>query len=108
MITAGDIEQIKRHQQERNAKSKTFDKSSQRTDNNTKASLTEVFDTELYEANNGDRFEGYSTTVVEDDDEDMPDVGGRKLIGQYTADKRDDERVCTRRRRSSSRKNRRK
>jgi len=85
----GDIEQIKRHQQERNAakSSKAFDKSTQRTDSSTKASLTEVFDTELYGHSNENKFDGYSTEIVEDDDEDMPDAGGRKLVGQYTATK---------------------
>lgn len=89
------FDEVRRLQQERNALaagkkgSKTFDPSNQRTDVSTKASLTESFDTELYERNNGDKFAGYNTTIaVDGDDDDMPDADGdssRRLIGQYTA-----------------------
>lgn len=89
------FDEVRRLQQERNALaagkkgSKTFDPSNQRTDISTKASLTESFDTELYERNNGDKFAGYNTTIaVDGDDADMPDADGdssRRLIGQYTA-----------------------
>lgn len=89
------FEEVRRLQQERNALaggkkgSKTFDPSNQRTDVSTKASLTESFDTELYEHNNGDKFAGYNTTIaVDGEDDDMPDADGdssRRLIGQYTA-----------------------
>jgi len=91
-----DFEKIRRLQQERNAASagkkgsKTFDVGSQRTDNSTKASLTESFDTDLYERNGGDKFAGYSTSIaVNDDDEEMEDAeaGSRRLVGQYTATK---------------------
>lgn len=89
------FEEVRRLQQERNALaagkkgSKTFDPSNQRTDVSTKASLTETFDTDLYERNNGDKFAGYDTKIaVDGEDDDMPDADGdssRRLIGQYTA-----------------------
>ena len=89
------FEEVRRLQQERNAAaagkkgSKTFDPSNQRTDSSTKASLTESFDTELYDRNGGDRFSGYDTSIaVNGDDEDMPDAeDSRRLVGQYTATK---------------------
>lgn len=71
--------------------SKTFDPSNQRTDVSTKASLTESFDTELYERNGGDKFAGYNTSIALDgDDDEMPDADDdntRRLVGQYTATK---------------------
>ncbi|SLM34381.1 Splicing factor 3B subunit 1 [Lasallia pustulata] len=89
------FEEVRRLQQERNALaagkkgSKTFDPANQRTDVSTKASLTESFDTDLYERNNGDKFAGYNTTIaIDGDDDDMPNADGdasRRLIGQYTA-----------------------
>ncbi|KAI9835149.1 MAG: U2 snRNP component prp10 [Sarea resinae] len=94
-MSDADFETIKRLQAERNAASagkkgsKTFDPSSQRTDVSTKASLTESFDTDLYERNGGDKFAGYNTSIaVDGDDDDMPDAevdNSRRLVGQYTA-----------------------
>ena len=89
------FEEVRRLQQERNAAaagkkgSKTFDPSNQRTDSSTKASLTESFDTELYDRNGGDKFSGYDTSIaVNGDDDDMPDADdSRRLVGQYTATK---------------------
>ena len=63
------FEEVRRLQQERNAAaagkkgSKTFDPSNQRTDSSTKASLTENFDTELYDRNGADKFSGYDTSL---------------------------------------------
>lgn len=94
-VTA-DFNTIRRLQAERNAQSagkkgsKTFDTSSQRTDVSTKVSLTDTFDTDLYDPSNGsDKFAGYHTSIAADgDDEDMPDVDdSRRLVGQYTATK---------------------
>lgn len=89
---AADFEAIKRLQQERNAAaagkkgSKTFDPANQRTDNSTKASLTESFDTDLYGRNGGGKYDGYLTSIPANDDEDMEDADeGRRLVGQYTA-----------------------
>ena len=92
-----DFEEVKRLQQERNAASagkkgsKTFDLNNQRTDSSTKASLTESFDTSLYDRNGGDKFAGYDTSIaVDGDDDEMPDANGdnsRRLVGQYTATK---------------------
>ncbi|KAK8205579.1 U2 snRNP component prp10 [Zalaria obscura] len=91
-----DFETIKRLQQERNAAgkkgSKTFDPSTQRTNNSTKASLTEAFDTELYGNGAVDKYAGYNTSIAvnDDDDQDMDDADGddgRRLVGQYTATK---------------------
>ena len=91
------IEEIRAAQAARNAAaagkkgSKTFDPSNQRTDVSTKASLTESFDTELYDRNGGDKFAGYNTSIaVDGDDEEMEDTNGddsRRLVGQYTATK---------------------
>ena len=95
LISAADFETIKRLQQERNAAvagkkgSKAFDTPGQRTDNSTKASLTESFDNTLYERDGGNKFEGYNTTIPTDgEDDDMFDATGdgtQRLIGQYTA-----------------------
>ncbi|CUS09002.1 unnamed protein product [Tuber aestivum] len=90
-----EFEEIKRMQQERNAmksKSKAFDPSTQRTDNTTKAALTETFDTTLYDRANGDKFAGYNTSIpANDDGDDDVDMDGgdgtRRLVGQYTASK---------------------
>ena len=94
---SADFDAIRRLQAERNATaagkkgSKTFDPSNQRTDVSTKASLTESFDTVLYERDGGDKFAGYNTSIaVNGDDEEMADPngdGGRRLVGQYTATK---------------------
>ncbi|KKY18800.1 putative splicing factor 3b subunit [Phaeomoniella chlamydospora] len=90
------FETVRRLQQERNAHaagkkgSKTFDSASQRTDVSTKASLTENFDTALYDAESSNRFAGYDTSIPADgDDDDMEDGAdsGRRLVGQYTATK---------------------
>ena len=89
-----DFEQVRRLQAERNAQaagkkgSQTFDAASQRTDSSTKASLTEVFDKDIY-GGNGDKFAGYHTSLPADgEDEEMPDSDtGRRLVGQYTASK---------------------
>jgi splicing factor 3B subunit 1 len=93
MTTAAEIEAVRRLQAERNAAaaakkgSKTFDPSSQRTDVSTKASLTETFDTTLYEREGSDKYAGYHTSIpVDGEDEDMPDADqGHRLVGQYTA-----------------------
>jgi splicing factor 3B subunit 1 len=93
MLSTADIEAVRRLQAERNAAaagkkgSRTFDPSGQRTDNSTKASLTESFDTSLYEREGADRFSGYDTSIaVNGDDEEMEDAnGGHSLVGQYTA-----------------------
>ena len=92
-----DFEEVKRAQQERNAVSagkkgsKTFDPANQRTDFSTKASLTETFDTQIYDRNGGDKFAGYHNSIsADDEDEEMEDGGAdtsRRLVGQYTATK---------------------
>ncbi|KIW11014.1 hypothetical protein PV08_10313 [Exophiala spinifera] len=91
--SAADFETVRRLQAERNSQaagkkgSKTFDPSSQRTDSSTKVSLTENFDTSLYDRDGGDKFAGYHTSLpVDGDDEEMSDADdSRRLIGQYTA-----------------------
>ncbi|CAD6445739.1 55d9bb9e-61ac-491f-9234-89ff3bb8466c [Sclerotinia trifoliorum] len=91
-----DFETIRKLQAERNAASagkkgsKTFDPSSQRTDVSTKASLTESFDTSLYERDGVDKFAGYNTSiaVTDGDDDEMEGADtSRRLVGQYTASK---------------------
>ena len=96
-MSESDFAEVKRLQQERNAAavgkkgSKTFDPSNQRTDVSTKASLTESFDTDLYERNGGDKFAGYNTEIaIDGEDDQMVDLGddrSRRLVGQYTATK---------------------
>ncbi|KAF2498513.1 U2 snRNP component prp10 [Lophium mytilinum] len=92
-----DFETIRRLQAERNAASSgkkgsnAFDPSTQRTDTSTKASLTESFDTELYERAAVDKFAGYNTSIAinddDDDNQDADELNGRRLVGQYTATK---------------------
>ncbi|KAL2840693.1 putative splicing factor 3B subunit 1 [Aspergillus pseudoustus] len=92
-MSDADFEAVRKLQAERNAAaaakkgSRTFDPSNQRTDNSTKASLTESFDTTLYDRDGADKYVGYSTSIaVDDGDEDMEDAdGGHRLVGQYTA-----------------------
>src|SRR6187402_1711792 len=93
-MSNSDFETIRKLQAERNAASaskkgsKTFDPSSQRTDVSTKASLTESFDTTLYERDGGDKFAGYNTSIAVvdgDDDVEMEEDSSRRLVGQYTA-----------------------
>ena len=93
----GEFETIRRLQAERNAAaagkkgSKTFDPSNQRTDVSTKASLTESFDSSLYDKNGTNKYEGYNTSLpADDEDDEMGDAGddsSRRLVGQYTATK---------------------
>jgi len=94
-MSDADFETIRKLQAERNAASagkkgsKTFDPSTQRTDVSTKASLTESFDTTLYERDGGDKFAGYNTSIAVadgDDDDEMEEADtSRRLVGQYTA-----------------------
>jgi splicing factor 3B subunit 1 len=88
------FETIRKLQAERNAVSagkrgsKHFDPSSQRTDVSTKASLTDSFDTTLYDRGDADKLAGYNTSIAVDgdDDEDMESGDtSRRLVGQYTA-----------------------
>ncbi|OAL39707.1 hypothetical protein AYO20_01104 [Fonsecaea nubica] len=94
-MSDADFDTVRRLQAERNAQaaskkgSKTFDPSTQRTDSSTKASLTESFDTVLYDRNGADKFAGYHTSLPADgEDDEMPDAdSSRRLVGQYTATK---------------------
>ncbi|KAI9679892.1 MAG: U2 snRNP component prp10 [Caeruleum heppii] len=94
-MSDADFDTIKRLQAERNATkktSKTFDPANQRQDASTKASLTDTFDTTLYDRQETDKFAGYNTSIAvgdgEDDDmADAAEAGGNRLIGQYTATK---------------------
>ncbi|KAI5804581.1 armadillo-type protein [Geopyxis carbonaria] len=88
-----EFEEIRRLQQERNAvkgNSKGLDLSTQRANSSTKVSLTETFDTTLYDRAGVDKFAGYNSSIPADgDDEDteMDGDGTRRLVGQYTASK---------------------
>ncbi|CAG8265449.1 unnamed protein product [Penicillium salamii] len=92
-MSDADLEAVRRLQAERNAAaastkgSRTFDPSGQRTDNSTKASLTDSFDTTLYDRGGADKYSGYNTSIALDgEDEEMEDAnGGHNLVGQYTA-----------------------
>jgi splicing factor 3B subunit 1 len=85
-----EFETIKRLQQERNAASATKQKlvpNTQRSDG--KMSLNEAMDNNLYDRGDVDKFAGYNTSLaVNDDDMDVDaEIGGRRLVGQYTATK---------------------
>ncbi|KAB5530314.1 U2 snRNP component prp10 [Coniochaeta sp. 2T2.1] len=94
-MSDADFDQIKKLQQERNAAaaakkgSGAFDSGNQRADSSDKISLTDAWDTSLYERDNGDKFSGYLTSLPAtdgDDDEEMADADtSRRLVGQYTA-----------------------
>ena len=95
-MSDADFDTIRKLQAERNAASagkkgsKTFDPSNQRTDVSTKASLTDSFDTTLYERDGGDKFAGYNTSIAVTDGEDVMETEedtSRRLVGQYTASK---------------------
>ena len=95
-MSDADFEQIRKLQAERNASSaakkgsRTFDPANQRDGASTKAKLSEAFDTELYDRENGgDKFAGYHLSLPGadgDEDEEMADAdSSRRLVGQYTA-----------------------
>ncbi|KAK5655424.1 hypothetical protein OQA88_5695 [Cercophora sp. LCS_1] len=95
-MSDAEFEQIRKLQAERNAAaaakkgSRTFDPANQRADSSTKAKLGDIWDTELYDRENGDKFAGYHTTLPGadgDEDDEMEDADGRgvRLVGQYTA-----------------------
>jgi splicing factor 3B subunit 1 len=94
-MSNADFEAIRKLQAERNAisaskkGSKTFDPSNQRTDVSTKASLTESFDTSLYDRDGVDKFAGYNSSIAANDDDDGTESvdTSRRLVGQYTATK---------------------
>lgn len=93
-MSDSEFDQIRKLQAERNAaaaakKGSSRDLSSQR-DSSTKASLTEAFDTDLYDRSSSDKFAGYHTSIPAGGDDDDMDVdggddGSRRLVGQYTA-----------------------
>src|SRR3954471_19989138 len=90
-VATAEFETIKRLQQERNAATagkKKIDVPDPRADG--KASLTQAFDTTLYERSDGDLHAGYSTSIAANDDDmdaDDAELNGRRLVGQYTATK---------------------
>lgn len=89
-MSDSEFDQIRKLQAERNAAKKGShrDRDSQR-ESTTKASLTEAFDTDLYDSS--DKFAGFDTSIAvggnDDDDVDMDngDDSSRRLVGQYTA-----------------------
>ncbi|KAK3719037.1 U2 snRNP component prp10 [Vermiconidia calcicola] len=92
-MSDADFEKVRKAQAERNASGKKgstgLDASSQRT-NQTKASLSENFDKDLYGDESKDRYVGYNTSIPAHDDEDMDmdgdeNGGDGRLVGQYTA-----------------------
>ena len=87
-MSDADFEKVRKAQAERNATGKNSN-SMQRT-SNTKASMTDNFDTELYGNGASDNFAGYNKSITVDEDADIADgdeddgQNGR-LVGQYTA-----------------------
>lgn len=87
-MSDSDFERVRAAQAERNAASgkKGFSDSSQRTNNAKGHSLTANFDKDLYGDEASDKFAGYNTSIAaNDDDVDMEDENGGRLVGQYTA-----------------------
>ncbi|CAN8098616.1 unnamed protein product [Discula destructiva] len=92
-MSDSEFEQIRNLQAERNAAKKgkgSRDLASQRDSSDTKASLTEAMDTDLYDK--ADKFAGYNLSISagggDDNDVEMDnngDEGSRRLVGQYTA-----------------------
>ncbi|QIW96412.1 hypothetical protein AMS68_001930 [Peltaster fructicola] len=89
-MSDADFERVRQAQAERNASRPAArgNGSNQRTQD-TKVSLTENFDTELYGANQVDKYAGYNDTIPADDEMDVDDGlennGEGRLVGQYTA-----------------------
>lgn len=93
-MSDSEFDQIRKLQAERNAAKKgtgSRDLASQRDGSNSKASLTEAMDTDLYDTK-ADKFAGYHLSIPAgpDDDNDIDmDTNGddtsRRLVGQYTA-----------------------
>ncbi|KXL46509.1 MAG: hypothetical protein FE78DRAFT_89369 [Acidomyces sp. 'richmondensis'] len=88
-MSDADFDRVRQAQAERNLASKKGGVTGGTQHiNNTKALLTENFDTELYGDASRDKFAGYNTSIPADDDEVMmdgdDDTDGR-LVGQYTA-----------------------
>ncbi|KAI1428323.1 armadillo-type protein [Xylaria sp. FL1777] len=90
-MSDADFETVRKLQAERNAAAaakKGARPSGQRSENLSKAKLTESFDTDLYDRNGGDKYAGYLTSIPTGDgeDEEMEDAdSSRRLVGQYTA-----------------------
>lgn len=93
-MSDSEFDQIRRLQAERNAAKKgkgSRDLNSQRDGSDSKASLTEAMDTDLYDTK-ADKFAGYHLSIPagpdDDNDVDMDTNGddtSRRLVGQYTA-----------------------
>ncbi|TKA28158.1 hypothetical protein B0A50_04129 [Salinomyces thailandicus] len=84
-----EFERVRAAQAERNAAGKKGGRDTQRK-NDTKASMTSNFDTELYGNDSGDKFAGYNTSIATADEDDAmaidaEDAESGKLVGQYTA-----------------------
>ncbi|KAF2772019.1 U2 snRNP component prp10 [Teratosphaeria nubilosa] len=88
-MSDADFEKVRKAQAERNAAGKKGGRGVTQRSNNTKQSLTEAFDKDLYGNDSGDKFAGYNASIAVDDDDTMADGdedgGDGRLIGQYTA-----------------------
>ncbi|KAH9826225.1 Splicing factor 3B subunit 1 [Teratosphaeria destructans] len=88
-MSDADFEKVRKAQAERNAAGKKGGRGDNQRSNNTKQSLTEAFDKDLYGNDSSDKFAGYNTSIAVDEDDTMADGDedgdeGR-LVGQYTA-----------------------
>ncbi|KAJ2989320.1 hypothetical protein NUW58_g3525 [Xylaria curta] len=87
-MSDADFDAVRKLQAERNAATaakKGTRPSGQRSENQTKAKLTESFDTDLYDRNGGDKYAGYLTSIptADGEDEEMEDAdNSRRLVGQ--------------------------
>ena len=90
-MSDADFETVRKLQAERNAAAaakKGARSSGQQSEYPSKATLTESFDTDLYDRNGGDKYAGYLTSIpaADGEDEEMEDAdSSRRLVGQYTA-----------------------
>ncbi|RMY56264.1 hypothetical protein D0865_03749 [Hortaea werneckii] len=88
-MSDADFERVRAAQAERNTAGKKGGSDNQRK-TDTKASMTDNFDTELYGNSAGDRYAGYNTSIPTADEDDAmavdtEDHESGKLVGQYTA-----------------------
>ena len=88
-MSDADFERVRAAQAERNSAGKKGGRETQRK-NDTKASMSANFDTELYGNESEDKYAGYNTSIPMADEDDAMAVDTEegesgKLVGQYTA-----------------------
>ncbi|KAK4565451.1 U2 snRNP component prp10 [Recurvomyces mirabilis] len=91
-MSDADFKRVRDAQAERNASGTKSGKggANGQRQNESKVSLTDAMDTDLYSKDSGDKFAGYNTSIAAGDDEMMEDADeddeqDGRLVGQYTA-----------------------